>query len=221
LASKYRLGQGEAFASIKSAGNTETLLADRGVDLTRWRLLDPTGREDVRDLGRLVMSPVLLAQSGRKGFARVGSTRITYVRDSAVHPGVQRVGDESVKVEVLLRSEDPSTYNLPIAFVSTSRPGVAVHAKMLFTGSSLRCVAVEPAPGTSEADAHKLVAACRRVVEDEAARRSLFASQFRRFKYNRLGVDRPNAWDFFGAMRWRLGLIEYADTPVLVASKVY
>jgi phospholipase D-like protein len=82
--SRIRMSQGVVYASIDYVssewGGYESLRADNEYDMTSWIIEKPDGSVEPYRLSRLSMYPMILADSNRMGFARIGKTRISYIR---------------------------------------------------------------------------------------------------------------------------------------------
>jgi hypothetical protein len=58
---------------------------------------------------------------------------------------------------------------------------------------------------------------CEEALRDQAELASLFRACFSPFRYKELGRDRKNASAFFHTGMYNVGLIGFADTPVMYA----
>ena len=84
-----RLAHGTARVKMTTAGTIDsgyypTLMADSTTDLTRWHV-SAGGKNQMITLDALYQYPLIDLDSGLLTWARIGSTRITYVHDSVKH----------------------------------------------------------------------------------------------------------------------------------------
>jgi len=193
-----------------------TLVADG--DMTRWLKVD-AGVQRLVEFDRLVMRPVLLAQSGRMAFARVGKERITYVRYS-----VQRVDkfvpyrDRFFKIDVSFPKKDLEQRNV---IINLTCSGCAeLELQILFF------------PGVAKLFSTKIsgfrsnIAGPRSDFEHwiderfgtQSALMNLLALSLSPFQYKHLRLDDKNAEDFFGTDLYQLSLLNWEGFPLIVAN---
>lgn len=221
--SRFQLSQSEAKATIKRvesyASVYKSLVADPGVDLTNWVMKPGTETSTGRKLVRLQMIPIMISESGRLGFARVASTRITYVRFSVQFDPV-RLGDRTVKLGIDLPQTGARASNLHIKV----RVGDSAECRvrLLFDGERLEFVDARRFGRTGSSAANReLVDYCSELFRLRQFRDEFFQRHMRGFRFAELGIWRTNADAFFNGTRVRLRLIEFAERPVMVAEKIW
>src|SRR5688572_874399 len=86
-------------------------------------------------LNRLSIYPMLLADSCRMGFARIGRTRITYIRNGLTWTDRKlHVGDLHMKVEITFPDKETQKRNIIVKL--SHEHGGACEFGILFTGRS-------------------------------------------------------------------------------------
>lgn len=202
-----------------------TLLADSTSNLTKWPTVGGHGEPHIRKLTRLQMYPLIRRESGRMGFARVGETRITFVR-SRVTDRVIRSGGEVFLVDVFFPKDDLDRRNM----VLTVRPrhGLVkwtIEFEIRFDGREAKVVnsaAVVPPtqPGRPPSGAQQ--AEARRHEErlqTPHVLRQLVRDALTPFKFKELGIENSNASSFFGRGWKQIRMVEFDDGAVLVVEK--
>lgn len=224
-ASRTRLPQETAFAALQpvySRGEESpyfSLMADPDVDLTRWIQHSDNGIREV-DLNSLTMYPIMLSPSKRMGFARLASSRITYVRPIVDWNGLYVMGDYVVQVETICPASDTKRCNIVFHIRSIFGFRASCRARMLFNGSDLRLVAIQPGDGQPKNDAFaELSRQCREHLTDPHTKAEFFTTFVQPMTFSHLGIRNRNAETFFTDRAYRLGLIEYADTPIILATR--
>lgn len=221
--STIRLASGTAFAAMGTTGgwnSYESLLVDSGHDLTNWTVRSGGSTRRV-ELARLFMCPILMADTGRMGFARVGRTRITYVRDAVDWTDSMTLDGEPVSVSVSFPSDRARVRNVRFELQARRSRHVA-RVEALFSGDAFEVVRyTRVAIGRPSEDYRKFEATVRECFEDPTERGQLFARYLKRFTYKHLGVWNHNAGEYFKwGRRYRLSVIEHAKTPVLLVTPV-
>ncbi len=129
--STLRLAQRVALASVKTVGSWESgfftaLVADREYNLNEW-VTSTAGTQETRALTRLRMYPLLLQESGRMGFARVGKERISYVRDGVEWGHLLNIHGSSTKVVTRLPDTGFTRRNITLELHPSSTVDRLVH----------------------------------------------------------------------------------------------
>jgi hypothetical protein len=137
--SRIRMAQGSVFASVKTTigkhGKYASLLADDKSDMTKWLIKTPDGSLEEYRLNRLSIYPMILADSCRMGFARIGRTRITYIRNGLTWTTRKlQVGDLHMKVEITFPDKETQKRNIIVKL--SHEHGGSCEFGILFTGRS-------------------------------------------------------------------------------------
>ena len=219
--SQIRLAQGIVYASIKPAGKYDefdSLKAGNGYDMTRWVLTKPDGSTEPYRLSRLSIYPMIIAETMRMGFARIGKTRISYFRKSLNWTNrILEVGDLRLRVSITFPNSDTRRRNISIN-LSHGYWG-SCDCTFLFTGSAVSLISRKFHPGLSERkDQH---ANFIQPIEEAffangKAMDAFFQRYFEHFRYQELGRDRHNVREYLKGDRFRLSVIQYMDNPFLV-----
>jgi hypothetical protein len=212
--SRLRLANEYVFASLVHAGQWaeyKSLIVDSGYDLTLWKRGERT-----LQLDRLRFIPALLTESGRMGFARLAKTRITYIRQAVKWDSrpLELDGFGPTRLTVRFPKAVAEDGNVHFAF---QRLGLTCGVHALFTGEALRILSVTPSAQKDPASrASQFVESCRAQVESQP----FFATYMQQFNFSELGLHNQNIESFLDGWRYRIGLIEFADTPVMVLTKI-
>lgn len=223
--SRIRMSQGVAYASIEHIygewDDYDSLMADHEYDMTRWVIDKPGGDTKPYRLSRLSMYPIIIAETGRMGFARIGKTRITYVRKGLNWTEKRlEVGDHSLGVTITFPDKDTKKRNIVVRLNHPSRG--TCEAAFLFTGDAFRLVRKRYFKGNAhwkdqhEAFVNELDAGFFRSPDKL---NSFFGRFFTRFTYKELGRDNKNVRDYLKGTRFRLSVIQFEGNPVLVVKK--
>jgi len=225
--SLIRLARGPVYATIQFMGTKwnnfnffATLLADPEYDMTRWCITHRDGTTKPYHLSRLSMYPMLVPETMRMGFARIGKTRITYIRNSLDWDDKKlRIGDLSLNVSITFPKTETKRRNITVR-LSDDYSG-SCDCEFLFTGDSVRLVRHTFHSGSSQRP--DLYAHFTRLLEKEFLGRSEAVNEFFRlffdhFKYAFLGNNK-NIREFLNGTRFRLSVIQYMDNPFLVVKK--
>ncbi len=216
--SSVRMAGDRVFGSMQYAPNFyRTLKIDQGQTLVDW-VKDVDGQSHRIKLPRLYYPPVILTDSLRMGFARVGKTQISYVFTSLIRDQKFQIGPIYVDITVSMPETGTTKNNLNLRFTSSwSTPKLECEIRTHFDGESLRTVRVLAESGEAN---ENFAIACRNFLENEATRQEFLEKYFSsNFRYR--GLGKPNAADFFTRSRYQLEVIEFANTPILIATPLY
>ncbi|WP_157981735.1 phospholipase D-like domain-containing protein [Protaetiibacter intestinalis] len=204
-------------------GYYKALVVDEYADLTRWSINEADGSVGQVRLTKLYMHPVLLAPSGRMGFARLAMTRSTYVRFS-VDMGAFTVGGLRFNVSVRLPKK-PDEANMEIVLRPAAEYATGgLTLRLAFDGAAFEVVSCQPVDANpiryrdnywldwKAVDVDELVAA----VTDPANVASLTSFALQPFRYKELGTHDKNAAEFFPA-HCTLTLVQVGERRVLIA----
>jgi hypothetical protein len=203
-----------------------TLRTDSVSDLTRWLKRPPGQTVEYRALKRLFMYPLILSDSGRMGFARVGRQQISYVRNAVNNTAAETVAGMKYRLYVECPDEDLETANLHITLrPESARATAAVKLLVQFDGSDkprANCEIVRhgtfstyvPGAGRYTLSADEVAATFANPEHLYQVMHFALAS----FKYEELGIYGQNAEKFFPSGRLLVTLLEYAGQPVLAVS---
>ncbi|TGX51455.1 phospholipase D-like domain-containing protein [Marinobacter orientalis] len=220
--SRIRMSNGIVYASIEhiygEGDDYDSLIADQQYDMTRWVIEKPNGSSEPYLLSRLAMYPMIIAETGRMGFARIGKTRITYIRKSLKwSKRALEVGGYSLGVTINFPATDTKKRNIE---VKLTHPYLgACEAAFLFTGDEFRLIRKSYSKGGSQwNDQYKTLV---KILDDDFfgapdSISSFFRKFFTSFTYKELGIDNKNVRDFLTGTRFRLSVIQYQENPVLV-----
>lgn len=220
-----RLAQGEALIHQSTDGDWlnryTTFKAKSGSDLTSWLVTEPHGAVRRVKLDPFDWYPVLLTGSGRMTRARIVKTRITYVKAGVSFTENRKVDDTEVKVGVSFPKVTKPGANVIITLTETPIAYVGCRIEALFDGESSALVNIEQTgelPGFGFGD--RFEEACRDLFLDTNEREKLFNFVFRDIRFSETEIRNHNAGNFFQGEYFRLRLLEYAGTPVLLAHKL-
>lgn len=223
--SRIRMSHGVVYASIEHIygewDDYDSLLADHEYDMTRWVIEKPGGTTEPYRLSRLSMYPILIAETGRMGFARIGKTRITYIRKSLNWTGRKlEVGEYSLNVTITFPITNTKKQNIVVR-LAHSYLG-ACEAAFLFTGDEFRLVRKSYFKGNSYwSDQHEsfVKELDTGFFGDPDRIASFFGRFFNSFTYKELGLDNKNVRDYLSGRRFRLSVIQFQGNPVVIISK--
>ena len=215
--SPLRLAQTTAWASMSTAGASNTgwytsLIADREYNLTEW--VRPRSRGTL-PLGRLKRYPLMVAETGRMGFARVGKTRISYVDDNVSHPN-RRLSGQPISVTIRFPTSDLGRRNIVIEFQHSEHQILTCAVEALFDGENLTVL-----PADEKTASEWFVGLCYEHLLNPKTRNNFIHENFAFSRYKVLDIADHNARDFFDGLRYKIGLLEFASTPFFLVSKVY
>ena len=225
--SRVRMSRGVIYATIEYLfdgwNSYMTLMADHGCDMTRWIVENSDGTTEPYRLSRLSMYPMILAESHRMGFARIGKTRITYIRNSLNWTNNKlEVGYMMLDVNITFPKTDTKKRNIVVK-LSNSYLGSSCEFAVLFTGDSSQVVRKRYFKSRGyRQDQHELFVTA--LENDFFASTKLFEDFFRRFfcrfTYATLCRDHKNAEDYLKGTRFRLSVIQYQENPFLVITRM-
>jgi hypothetical protein len=223
--SRIRMSQGIVYASIdyvpNDGGRYESLLADNEYDMTRWIIEKPDGSIVPYRLDRLSMYPMILADSNRMGFVRIGKTRISYIRSSLNWTDrTLTINGVPLNVNITFPGNDTRKINITIK-VSHQNYG-ACEFDIIFTGDSTKVVEKRYFKG-SEYHINEQKALYSSLENSffasEEGLDKFFERSFVHFKFNKIDRTRKNVRDYLDGSRYRLSIIQYHSNPFLVLRK--
>ena len=223
--SRIRMSHGVAYASIEhiygDRDDYDCLMADHEYDMTRWIIGKPGGKMEPYRISRLSMYPIIIPETGRMGFARIGRTRITYIRKNLKWVGRKlEVGDYKLDVMITFPGTDTKKRNIVVRLDHSHRG--TFEADFLFTGDFFHLVRKRYFKGDSywndqqEAFVHELNTGFFRSPDRIA---SFFGRFFTKFTYKALGRDNKNVREYLKGARFRLSVIQFQGNPVLVIKR--
>jgi len=141
--SRIRLSQGVVYASLdyvqSDGGGYECLRADNIYDMTKWIIENPDGSIEPYRLDRLSMYPMILADTNRMGFARIGKTRISYIRRGLSWTGrTLTLNGVRLNVSITFPEVDTKTRNITIKLSHQYYGGCEFD--ILFIGNSVEVI---------------------------------------------------------------------------------
>lgn len=214
-ASSVTLADGPAIGRVKWGENFRTFLVENQSDLTRWR---EDGKVTV--LPRLKQIPVIREDTGQMAFCRLARTRISYVHWSVAWSRRKvTIGPQTYAVTIEFPKTDFAEANVVARFRLGDVP--LVDARFRFDGTDFALVDVaqskqrQPSP-----DELLRVALITGYLNDPDHRAKFFSTFLSNFVYSRLGRDFPNAREYFGDGRYRINVLRYNKTPVLLATPI-
>jgi hypothetical protein len=221
--SQFKLAQKVAYATVSPIGSSwdtyDSLQADQGYTLTRWIRTRASGEDLPYLLRRLRMYPILVTNSWRMGFARIGKTRITYVRDLLMWSN-HTVGEgvRPCKVSIRFPKKDTAQCNITVTYEENSQG--TCEFGLFFSGDTARLVRVRFKRGRSRSATAAFQKTMQSTVLSEQGLAKFFGEFFDAFRYQRLDLERKNIGAFLGSGRFRLSAIEYQETPYLLIRKI-
>lgn len=222
--SHIRMANGVIYASIQPlVGDLayNSLLADSGYDMTNWIIKKENGATIPYKLKRLSMYPAILADTLRMGFARIGKTRITYIRKGLKWTNrALKIGDLNLKVEINFPDTKTTKRNV-IVKLSDSYRG-SCEFTCLFTGDSVKNIRRRYFKGNPHwQEEYKAFTAMleNAFFGSASAVADFFGRFFTPFTYAELGRDHKNIKDYLKGWRYRLSVIQYQSNPFLVITK--
>lgn len=225
--SRYRLQQDNTTASLRTVARQDSwtsyssLIVSGAADLTTW-LVKRDRQVTEYHLGRLNMRPMILTDSGQMAFGRIGKTRISYVRTSVRWGSLMTAGRRLVDVDLSFPDDNLGVRNLTLKFKSRALRGPSAIAHLLFFGTGVRVASWDFDDGDHRGD---LVEDFRGFCEGLFATDEAIRDNFKRFvdegfRYTELRRDDINADDYFENVWYRVGLVEFADSPVLTFTRL-
>ena len=226
-----RRARSSILACLKDAGEWgeyQSLIVDGDSDLTQWVTVTPEGAHSTAKLARLRMHPLILNPSGRMGFARVGKSRITYIRTKVSWTSPRKIGGRGYSMLVEFPDHDLEKSNMSILLHSVSRSSAGVALGVRFDGVQATLTDCKPLGGNVEIDDFSPwlgVTGSEPTPADMAAELTqpemfteVIRQAFSPFRYAELGRERRNADDFFPRAWLRVTMIDYRGQSVLVAT---
>lgn len=221
-----RQARDTVWARLTDSGGWEgfrTFRADRDATFTEWLGHDSSGRSSRVALERLRLHPVIIASTGRMGFARVATQQISYVRFSIDWNRPIEIGGRRYDMAVRLPETELGTSNIEITLSLAARPEYAkLELRVLFDGTSatlidsrVEATSALDSPSTNQRGVLESLAS---ELEDAELMCDVVAFTFRPFKYKFLGIEDHNAATFFPSGWVRVAAIDFRDTHVLVAT---
>jgi len=224
-AKSTRLAQGEALIHRSTAGDWlnfyTTFKARPSSNLTSWLVTEPDGTIRRVNLDPFDWYPVLMTGSGRMTRARIVKTRITYVKAAVKFGQTRFVDDTEVQVQVSFPKTTKLGANICITLTETPIAYVGCRIDALFDGESFTLVNTEQTGkhrGFGSGD--RFEEACRDLFTNPIEREELFNFICRDIRFSETEIYNHNADDFFQGEYFRLRLLEFAGTPVLLAHKL-
>jgi len=232
FARHIRQPQGVAIVSMRKvlSGSArtffETLETDYERDLTRWIATSDDGKSRTISLRRLREYPIILAETGRMNFVRLGRTRITYVASKVTFNQAASINGSGVRVSLTFVSDEDTEHNMmwtltPTGLLGDQAARYTVELATLFDGGSFSLVG-EPIlnidPETHSMVTGNLAGRIAQEFSDSSLAKAWFARYLTSFKFKTLGINNYNVRSFFHADCYRLQILEYAETPVLLAT---
>lgn len=224
-AKSTRLARGEALIRRATGGDSlnpyTTFMADANTDLTSWLVADGDDRTRRVNLDPFDWYPVLMTGSGRMAWARVVKTRITYVKTGVSFTQTRYLDETKVKVGVSFPKKTSSGANVVITLKETPFAFVGCRIHALFDGESIALVSVEQTgqlkgPGYGD----QFQAACQDLFASPDELTDFVKFVFGDIRFSETGIGNHNADDFFQGQSFRLRLLEFLGTPVLVAHRL-
>lgn len=225
--SRIKMASGEVYASLemKSGRRGEdyySLVADSKYDMTNWIIKKSDGSLNPYKLSRLSMYPMILADTLQMGFARIGRTRITYIRDVIDWTNkILEMGDYRLKVSISFPDTGTRKRNIIIK-ISHAYSGTCEFT-MLFTGDVINIIRKSYFKGSPHwREEHKeLVSELeKKFFGSASALKDFWRKFFTHFTYRTLGLRDKNVRNYLKGPRFRLSVIQYQENPFLVISKV-
>ncbi len=219
-ASPYSAGQSVAYVRLRERvdGNYLDywrLEGEGGVDLTRWRWVDDSGRlVDTVPLKRLFFYPAVLAPGMRMGFARVGKRGITYV-SRRIQGCTLTINGIHLAYAIECPDAEPDGANLVVTFSrSGQHQSDGYQMRLLFDGEQAERIAEGwiGDPGRNRWRASLV----QSTYEDPDAWEALIGAVLEpRTLLN--FIENKNAHRFFPRNEWlRITVIRFLGTPVLL-----
>ncbi|MCX6602519.1 MAG: phospholipase D-like domain-containing protein, partial [Acidobacteria bacterium] len=177
------------------------------------------GKTTVQELDYLFMYPILLSETGRMGYGRIGHARITYVFGGLNRFTVLQIGQFRAQLTVVFPKSDLARSNVELQFALVGSPKIQCIISAIFDGENLTPVRVDLSGALHPS--HPFIDAVRTYCSPEGGQKALAEEMFRQFRYKRLDRERHSAGDFFEGHWYRFDLIEFAGYPVFLAQKLY
>lgn len=222
--SHIRMANGVIYASIQPLFGElayNSLLADSGYDMTNWIMKKEDGGTIPYKLKRLSMYPAILADTLRMGFARIGKTRITYIRKDLNWTDKRlKIGDLSLKVEINFPESRTTERNVKVKLSDSYRG--SCEFTCLFTGDSVNNIKRRYFKGNPHwQEEHKAFTAMleNAFFGSASAVADFFGRFFTPFTFAELRRDHKNIKDYLKGWRYRLSVIQYQSNPFLVITK--
>lgn len=200
-----------------------TLRADRGATFTEWLGRDSSGARTRVVLERFHLHPVIVSTTGRMGFARVAGQQISYVRFSIDWNRPCEILGQRYRMAVRYPESDLATSNIEMTLTLAGQPEfVKLELRILFDGTDARLSGSEVkstvGAGSMAAGQRETLQSLALALGDVDSMGNVIATTFKPFKYEVLGIDNPNAADFFPSGWVKTTLIDFRGTHVLVVA---
>lgn len=227
LKSKTKIANGVAFAERKRVGGNstpyETLRAGYRFDLTKWKTLKSDGNPEEYALRRLYMYPVMFADTNRMGFARIGATQISYVRNQVdwKHSRTLILGDFEFSISLIFPAQAAKESNI-VMRIGFSDDELC-RAYFVFTGSEIIFGKKIFRKGRNRFKVRNSFLTAKLEREFFSSQEKivgLFGNLLSPFKFKSLGRDKKNVQKYLAGENFRLSVIEFLDKPILVIKKM-
>jgi hypothetical protein len=214
--STVTLAAGPAIGTVKRSENFRTFLVENKSDLTRWR-----EEGIVSVLPRLMQIPIIREDTGQIAFCRLAKTRISYIHWSVKWSNNKQVtiGRETYSVTIDLPKENCTEVNIVAHLRLNDTP--IVDAKLRYDGTEFALIDVMQSKGRQPTQRElERVAFAESYFSDPDQRARFFSTFFANFVYKKLGRDSPKSSTYFGTSRYRISVLRYNRTPVLLATPI-
>lgn len=217
--SQIRLAQRVVYARLGVRNGNETMLVQNKYDdLTNWVSENPDGSVSPHKLDRLFMYPIILADSNRMGFARIGKGRITYIRNEVNWAGKKwRVGDVWATVSITFPATKTESQNI-IAEVTNEYHG-SCKFSVSFNGKSVEIKKKHFSKGNFalQSQYDLFVSNITKTLLNSKDALDTFLKKFlEHFRFATLGRDKKNVGTYFEGSWYKICVIQVQGSPFLV-----
>lgn len=218
--SQVQLRQGPAYAEIREVGGWEnpyhSLVVCSEGSLTDWIRVGEGGKSVPYHLKRLAIYPAYLSDEGRMAFVRLAKYRITYFRSEVNWPTNSiTLGDRLVKGDVSFPKKDCRRKNVVLTL---KEQGVGL-CRIALRFSGLGAVVVTKKFEMEDSSRISLQDFKGSLDEQLRSPEKLLEKFLAKFTYSVLGRDKKNVREYLDDGYYRISVIPFGDTPILLIAK--
>lgn len=222
--SGYRSPQGVAYARVEWVPSSDwheeehqSLVVDRDNDLTKWY---QPGDRGILELKRLWYYPVLLLPQGRMAFARIGRTRITYVKDGVRFTTRRTFSGHDCYVRLSFPDPSTSAGNITLTLSGNSEIEIGYRFDLRFDGGNVVIAGEDSVGPTSNQWAPRLKEAGHGALRETGEAVRFLGELLRPVKFDKVGLGDYNANRFFeSGVVYRIDLFDVGESHVIVAHR--
>lgn len=184
--------------------------------LIDWPQIGQGGKPQRKLLRRFSFYPALITETMRMAFVRVTKGQITYLREDVAKRSAQSIGGTLFKIAIRFPRRDTQCSNIIITLEHASG-GERCTLEILFDGEQFDLKRVAPSEQFLNKGYEALVT--KKLLEQPEELNKFLNSCFRPFRFSCLDSDCKDLEKYLCEGRYKVGMIEAAQTPFLILHK--